>query len=474
MKKISMIFACCLLLSAAAIAQIGVNEDGSAANSSAILDVKSTTKGVLVPRMTFGERDAISNPATGLLVFCTDNNGFYTNKGTPAVKNWIMVNSQWLYFGSKIFYNSGNVGIGNGNPDTKLVVQDAAYEQLKLYNPINDKGTQAGMFLATASGWSVELRTRQDSSWLELFGAGVVKHRWNGENYYPGNSTAYITGSGSSLAMMQGNVGIGTAAPSGSAMVDISSTSKGFLPPRMTSVQMNLIASPVEGLTIYNTTIKSLCWFDGTNWTHNSDGKSCGTLVYEGKSYATFVIGFQCWMAQNLNVGTRINGTVNQTSNGTIEKYCYNDDEANCNVYGGLYQWDEYMNYTASGSSNPSGSQGICPTGWHVPSDAEWSALTTLLGGESVAGGKVKEVGTTHWLSPNTGATNSSGFTALPGALRYTGGGFDALAGYAYFWSSTEGSSANAWSRSLYFNSAQVSGDDLNKTYGFSGRCSKD
>ncbi len=113
-----------------------------------------------------------------------------------------------------VVLKNGNTGIGNSNPDTKLIVQSTGSEQLKLYNPTSTTGTQAGMYLQTASGWSVELRTKQDISYLELFGAGAVKHRWNDVNYYPGNSTAYFTGSGASLSLMDGNVGVGTLTPS--------------------------------------------------------------------------------------------------------------------------------------------------------------------------------------------------------------------------------------------------------------------
>jgi uncharacterized protein (TIGR02145 family) len=81
---------------------------------------------------------------------------------------------------------------------------------------------------------------------------------------------------------------------------------------------------------------------------------------------------------QNLNIGTMINNAVNQTNNSIIEKYCYGYNAANCAIYGGLYQWDEIMIYTASSNANPSGRQGICPTGWHIPSDAEWRQFLRL------------------------------------------------------------------------------------------------
>jgi len=140
-----------------------------------------------------------------------------------------------------------------------------------------------------------------------------------------------------------------------------------------------------------------------------------------------FLIGTQCWFKENLNVGTMINGTHNQTNNSVIEKYCYNNLTSNCDIYGGLYQWGEMVQYL-NGTSNtttwnppPTGNvQGICPTGWHIPKDAEWTVLTTYLGGVSVAGGAMKETGNAHWSSPNTGATNSSGFTALGSGLRWS------------------------------------------------------
>ncbi len=194
----------------------------------------------------------------------------------------------------------------------------------------------------------------------------------------------------------------------------------------------------------------------------------------DGKTYNTVLIGTQCWMAQNLNVGTRINGVMDQTNNNTIEKYCYNDLDANCDIYGGLYQWDEVMNYTTSSNSSPSGRAGICPGGWLVPSDADWLQLTIFLGGTAAAGGAMKETGTLHWASPNTGATNSSGFTGLPGGFRQTSGTLSSLSYMGYFWSSTEGSSTTAWSRYLNNGYTNLYRYAYAKMDGFAGRCIKD
>lgn len=195
----------------------------------------------------------------------------------------------------------------------------------------------------------------------------------------------------------------------------------------------------------------------------------CGLPITDarnGKQYATIQIGDQCWMAENLNIGTQIDGSSDQTNNYSIEKYCYDDNIAQCNVYGGLYQWNEMMGYI-----NIPGARGICPEGWHLPTDAEWTDLTNFLGDEDAAGGKMKETGTTHWNSPNTSATNSNGFTALPGGYRNYNGAFEYMGFYAYWWSSTEFSSTHAYDRHLFFNSANIYRTTNVYNFGFSVRC---
>ncbi len=198
------------------------------------------------------------------------------------------------------------------------------------------------------------------------------------------------------------------------------------------------------------------------------------TVTYEGQTYNTVQIGTQCWFKENLNVGTMIPGSQEMVDNGIIEKYCYDDDPANCATYGSLYQWSEMMQY-----DTVQGTQGICPTGWHIPTDAEWTVLTDFLGGEYIAGGKMKatgtiEAGTGLWYAPNEGATNSSGFTALPAGYRHYSGNFFSLGFNTLFWSSTEYDSSNAWDRLLLFDFANVNRDDVSKGSGFSSRCVKD
>ena len=119
------------------------------------------------------------------------------------------------------------------------------------------------------------------------------------------------------------------------------------------------------------------------------------------------------------------------------------------------------------------GIQGICPLGWHLPTDGEWTTLITWLGGDSIAGGKMKETGTTHWAYPNTGATNEIGFTALPGGYRYYSGTLF-ITDYATFWSSSESLSSGAWYRLLQFNFNYVVRRAYTKENGYSVRCLMD
>jgi len=212
-------------------------------------------------------------------------------------------------------------------------------------------------------------------------------------------------------------------------------------------------------------------------------GVDCPPTVtdYDGNTYFTVKIGEQCWMAQNLKVTHYRNGDPipNVTDDTewedlTTGAYCdYNNDEGNVATYGRLYNW-----YAVVDSRN------IAPAGWHVPSDDELKQLEMYLGMSQAEadsagwrgtdeGGKLKETGTTHWAPPNTGATNESGFSALPGGYRVSYGSFGDMGHYAYFWSSTEDSSDGAWYRPLSYSDSQV-GRYLSKRGGFSVRCVKD
>lgn len=208
---------------------------------------------------------------------------------------------------------------------------------------------------------------------------------------------------------------------------------------------------------------------------------TCGDALFDERDwqlYNTVLIGTQCWMVQNLNIGEPIASNAGgqlQTDNGIIEKYCYENNPTYCSGYGGLYEWNEAVQY-----SSTEGAQGICPSGWHIPSDADWSTLMNFLGGAYVAGGKMKSTGTFEdgtglWYAPNEGATNESGFTGFPGGVRgYYYGDFYNFNAQGSFWSSTQASTEKAWNRELDFGWADATRASSYKNYGLSIRCLKD
>lgn len=145
-----------------------------------------------------------------------------------------------------------------------------------------------------------------------------------------------------------------------------------------------------------------------------------GAVDRDGNFYRAVVIGSQIWMAENLNVGNLIMlDNVNwPQDDGIIEKFCYDNLESNCDIYGGLYTWSELTNHTSPDTAIIGTIQGICPDRWHIPTEEDFSTLEETLGGSEIAGGKLKDT-TSLWLSPNFGATNESGFTALPAGNVY-------------------------------------------------------
>jgi uncharacterized protein (TIGR02145 family) len=183
------------------------------------------------------------------------------------------------------------------------------------------------------------------------------------------------------------------------------------------------------------------------------------------------VIGTQQWMTQNLDVTTYRNGDIiPQVTNPTAWAalttggWCYyNNDPANGAIYGKLYNW-----YAVN---DP---RGLAPAGWHVPTDEEWTTLGTYLGGETVAGGKMKTTGTTRWTTPNASATNESGFTGLPGGFRYNYSPFSNVGDYGIWWGATEYSSAFAWYRYLNYSDGYLGRYYGIKKLGYSVRCLRD
>ncbi|NTW31615.1 MAG: DUF4339 domain-containing protein [Bacteroidetes bacterium] len=219
--------------------------------------------------------------------------------------------------------------------------------------------------------------------------------------------------------------------------------------------------------------IKNSSAKNGNIITSDSVNKSFTVTDYDGNVYHTVTIGKQLWMVENLKVTHYRDGTPipnvtdkNKWSKLSTGAYCnYDNNDKYVNTYGRLYNWYALKN-----------SHSICPAGWHVPSDADWTILTDFLGGKYTSADKLKKEGTAYWKSPNAGANNSSGFTALPGGYRGNDGVFDKIGYYGYWWTATENNTIDAWFRGMYYNYACVYSDyyGYSKGGGFSVRCLKD
>jgi len=194
-------------------------------------------------------------------------------------------------------------------------------------------------------------------------------------------------------------------------------------------------------------------------------GPPPGTVTdYDGNVYETVEIGTQIWIKQNLR-------SLHYADGSTInEVYAYDNNEANVSDYGRLYTWNAVMKLSKSTTNR---AQGICPDGYHVPSEAEGETLETFLGGHMQAGGKMKETGYTYWFEPNQGATNESEFSARGAGQRGQSGNYDNMKEGFYMWTSTE-SINNAINLAIYDVSANTAFQSHPKTMGYSVRCIKD
>jgi uncharacterized protein (TIGR02145 family) len=190
----------------------------------------------------------------------------------------------------------------------------------------------------------------------------------------------------------------------------------------------------------------------------------------EGNVYSAVSIGNQVWMAENLKVTKYNDGTAIPYVNDTDDLVSlttgaftwFNDDEgAFKETYGALYNW----HVVSSGK--------LCPAGWHVPSDAEWTTLINFLGGEGVAGGELKAIGTSHWNAPNTGATNNSGFTALPAGYLFDNGNYNSLGNVTHWWTATASDADAAWDRYVHFQNPTATKGNYSKQVFYSCRCVK-
>jgi uncharacterized protein (TIGR02145 family) len=215
-----------------------------------------------------------------------------------------------------------------------------------------------------------------------------------------------------------------------------------------------------------------ICFYSCQKDKINRNPAKTGAVVdIDGNKYVTVKIGSQEWMAENLKTTRYRNGdTVPNISddlewnNLTTGAWCYYDKSLGYGlIYGKLYNW-----FAVHDSRN------LAPEGWHVATDADWSTLTNYLGGQFGAGGMLKETDTIHWQKPNSGATNETGFSALPGGYRDYTGAFYNIGSIGYWWSSTENNTTTAWFRFMLYSSSNANWNYHNKGVGFAVRCVRD
>lgn len=216
----------------------------------------------------------------------------------------------------------------------------------------------------------------------------------------------------------------------------------------------------------------------------NPDGEGLGfevtfvtpptVLDIDNNEYPALKVGNKVWMAKNLRATHFLNGdeipttvaagTDISSETDPLYRWYYNGDYGTSLTYGNLYTWHTMTD-----------ARKVCPAGWHLPTDAEWTALENALGGYTIAGSKLKEPDNEHWLEPyNTDATDESCFTALPGGYRASEGSYFLLENEARFWTSTESETANAWARTITATSTSVTRAGMDKKWGLSVRCIKD
>jgi len=443
MKKLFILFFLATGLSA--WSQVAVTTDGSDPDNSAMLDVKSTTKGLLLPRMTSAERIAIASPAIGLTVYDLSTQSYWYYNGAA----WATIgNGPWTQNGNDIYSNiTGKAGIGTTLPDDKL----------HLYDSVNLR-----ILIETPDNFYAGVRTR--NSQREYF-MGTIGDRWSVfDNYVGGERISVVP---------DGNVGIANTTPDPSALLDVSSTSKGFLPPRMTTTQRNAIAAPAEGLVIYNTDEKALNVYNGTAWasampvqqpfecgysfTINHSTTAGVAPVNKSVTYGT-VTGIpgnptKCWITSNLGASRQaaMVSDASEVSAGWYwqfnRKQGYKHDGTNRTP---ATTWITSINENFDWQPENDPCSIELGTGWRLPTATEWTNVDN------------------YWSDWN-GAFNSSLALHAAGFLNFSNALLSERGSRGAYWSNSQNSSGVG--ESLIFTNSSSTIGISNKSYGFSVRC---
>jgi len=406
-----------------------------------------------------------------------DDNGNGNNTGIPVLSTTAITDITQTTAKS-----GGNITSDGGAPITVHGVCWSTNENPTIDDNKTEDGTGAVSFTSSVTGLEPNttyyLRAYATNSAGNGYGSTMS---FTTQARFPVLSTREVTDITENSATSGGNITDDGGAPitvhgvcwstNENPTIDDNKTEDGTGAGSFTSSVTGLEPNTTYYLRAYATNSAGTSYGSTMSFT-TQEGSSGSTFTdpRDGKVYQTVVIGNQEWMAENLAYLPSVN-MVADGSEDALGYYYYvygydgtNVAEAkatdNYATYGVLYNWTAAMN--------------ACPDGWHLPSDAEWTELTDYLGGESVAGGKLKETGTTHWASPNTGATNETGFTALPGGYRNSNGAFLNIGFDGYWWSATEYSATDAWNRNMLYNDSTVYRNDDNLEFGFSVRCLRD
>ncbi len=452
-----------MLVTVSARAQVAINTDGSDPDNSALLDVKSTSKGVLFPRMTTSEREAIATPATGLTVYDLTTQSYWYYNGIAWA---ILGNSPWSVTGNNIFNNnSGNVGIGTDTPNGKLHLVSTSHTNLNIQGS------------STIGTWLTMGNTSAGGKWYNLISTGSANGEGPGKLLFISGSSAY---SAENLVMAfgtSGNVGIATSAPNPSAALDVSSTSRGFLPPRMTTAQRNAISAPVEGLLVFNTDEKALNMFTGTEWSSLMPVPAfeCGLnvtvnhLVSGGVAPVPKTVTYstvngipgeptKCWITQNLGADRQATAVSDAT-------------EASAGWY---WQFNRKQGFKHDGATRTPNTTWVSPNngnsdwvaandpcalelgaGWRLPTESEWT--------------NVENSG--NWTNWN-GPWNSALKLHAAGTLLPSNGSLGSRGSWGFYWSSSQFNAYDAML--LYIYSVDCLVGYTSKEFGFSARCVRD
>jgi len=473
------------------------DDDSYTADSSAMLDVKSTDKGMLVPRMDSLSREDISNPANGLLVYDTDANAFYYFNGTDWLNLTTNVTSPAEPDDDEALFS-----VVNAKGDTVFAV----YQEGVVINvgDGNTKGNKGGFAVGGLSSGS---KTPQyNENFLEVT-PGEVTIRIDTIAEEKGNKGGFAVGGLSSgskapvydfMEISPGNVQFyvdsadaAKGNKGGFAVGGLSSSGKvnvgNYLYVAHDTTSISNILEATTDILIGGEIFDA----DGGFYV-----QSDSVFDFDGNSYPVVAIGSQIWMAQNLRTthyadGTPlVDGVVAGNISGDYDTKFYfwyqNEEILYGETYGALYTWAAAMNGSQSSDDIPSGVQGVCPDGWHLPSDNEWKDLEIFLGmnpleaentgyrgvneGSKLAGNS--EIWTDGSLDSDA-EFGASGFMSVPSGRRLPAGTFSELSYESFHWSATEGDTDYSWRRNLTYGSATVLRNFDRNDYAYSVRCVK-